>query len=189
MNGGVCILPLFYNFLACEPGLTGKYCEIDINECALNPCKSSAATCIENRINSFKCVCSPFETGLLCETKINLCDSNPCPLNSKCEQVSYLNIRCLCPNGYTGDDCRQQVDICESKPCINGVCIMPLPGNYRCNCYKGFQGTNCEEKISYCEAIVSCLNGGYCLSNSTDPNELFKCMCPEVRIRILWINN
>ncbi len=185
MNGGFCISPLFYNFLSCEPGLTGKYCEIDINECASNPCKSSAATCIENKINSFKCICSPYETGLLCETKINLCDSNPCPANSKCEQVSYLNIRCVCPNGYTGEDCRQQVDICESKPCINGGCVMPFPGIYRCNCYKGFTGTNCEEKINYCDSLVSCLNGGYCLSNSTDSNEFFKCVCSEARIMIL----
>ena len=160
--------------------MTGENCDTDINECASNPCKSSGATCIQTKVNSFTCICPPYETGLLCETKINLCDSNPCPINSRCEQVSYLNIKCVCPTGYTGDDCKKKLDLCELQPCINGVCVMPVPGVYRCNCFKGFKGKNCEEKINYCEMPVSCLHGGYCLSNGTDANEFFKCICPEV---------
>ena len=39
----------------CEPGWSGNHCEVNINECASNPCNNNG-TCID-KINGFDCIC------------------------------------------------------------------------------------------------------------------------------------
>ncbi|XP_052226130.1 low-density lipoprotein receptor-related protein 2-like isoform X2 [Dreissena polymorpha] len=67
-NGGTCINTQGSFLCNCPPEWTGKFCEIDINECSLNPCLNGA-TCINN-LASFVCVCLPDYTGRLCEIGI-----------------------------------------------------------------------------------------------------------------------
>ena len=50
----------------------GKNCEIDIDECASNPCQHGA-TC-EDAVNSFNCICMPGFAGTSCEINIDECE-------------------------------------------------------------------------------------------------------------------
>lgn len=56
------------NFLIrcqCQPGFTGKMCEVDIDECSSSPCQNGG-TC-EDKIDSFNCICVPGFGGDRCE--------------------------------------------------------------------------------------------------------------------------
>ena len=58
----------------------GTLCEININDCASQPCING--TCLD-LINNFTCACMPGVSGRLCEVKLNECHSQPC-VNGKC---------------------------------------------------------------------------------------------------------
>ena len=63
-------------------GFTGRLCEININDCASNPCPRNGQ-CVD-LINSYVCHCKPGFTGANCSTKIDLCESKPCLNNATC---------------------------------------------------------------------------------------------------------
>lgn len=135
-------------------GYTGPYCQININECASNPCENNAE-CID-RINDYQCNCYPGYTGKNCEEDINECDPNPCQYNSTCLEKSNITLyslrdtvthlpstfyrkfsyenasgyECICVTGTTGRNCEHNINECESLPCKNGNCIDGVRGNY-----------------------------------------------------------
>ena len=45
----------------------GEHCDLDIQECASNPC-SNGATCLEPEVNMFQCSCALGTSGTLCTT-------------------------------------------------------------------------------------------------------------------------
>lgn len=55
---------------------TGQRCNIDIDECASNPCRKGA-TCI-NDVNGFRCICPEGPHHPSCYSQVNECLSNPC---------------------------------------------------------------------------------------------------------------
>ena len=55
----------------CAVGFSGSRCEININECASNPCLNEA-TCLDE-IGGYRCICMPGYTGTQCETDIDEC--------------------------------------------------------------------------------------------------------------------
>lgn len=55
---------------------TGSMCNINIDECAGNPCHNGG-TC-QDGINSFACRCPEGYHGPTCLSEVNECDSNPC---------------------------------------------------------------------------------------------------------------
>ena len=80
----------------CSNGFTGQYCEINIDDCAINAC-SNRSKCIDG-INEYTCVCDQGITGTFCEQEINECLSNPCYGGSTC--LDKLNsFSCLCLDG------------------------------------------------------------------------------------------
>ncbi|XP_071514687.1 cubilin-like [Panulirus ornatus] len=71
MNGGTC--NQFGNTYTClcQPGYTGRNCEVDIDECASHPCLHGG-TCTQG-VNSFSCQCPSSHTGDRCQTENEQC--------------------------------------------------------------------------------------------------------------------
>ncbi|KAJ8319082.1 hypothetical protein KUTeg_004173 [Tegillarca granosa] len=76
----------------CLSGYTGKDCEINIDDCAQNPC-FHGGKCTD-LLNDYRCDCPPTYQGKNCETRIS-----PCSLG-------------LCQNGVCVDDYTQDVHLC-----------------------------------------------------------------------------
>lgn len=71
-NGGTCVdTDTGFNCL-CPQGVTGQYCQVDIDECTsnVNPCMNGA-TCI-NRVGSYFCQCPFAWSGKNCNIGENL---------------------------------------------------------------------------------------------------------------------
>ncbi|KAK3726888.1 hypothetical protein QZH41_005366 [Actinostola sp. cb2023] len=72
------------------------HCEVNINDCASNPCRHG--TCID-QINGYKCYCKPGFGGPTCGLNLNECISNPCLNGGYCvDEIN--NYRCDCGHGY-----------------------------------------------------------------------------------------
>ncbi|XP_029904625.1 sushi, nidogen and EGF-like domain-containing protein 1 [Myripristis murdjan] len=148
LNGGQCIddcitgNPSFT--CSCLAGFTGRRCQIDVNECASNPCQNGG-TC-EDQINSFICQCPPAYTGTLCETDIDECKDRPCLNNGLCVQ-GVGSFTCVCEPGYTGVLCETDINECESQPCLNGGECVDQVTNFTCICPATFTGTRCETEL------------------------------------------
>ena len=54
------------------PFLSGVNCEINIDECAVDPCENGA-TCVDG-INDFVCECVPGFEGRNCQVNIDECE-------------------------------------------------------------------------------------------------------------------
>ncbi len=55
---------------ACQPGWTGRLCDVDIDECESNPCLNGDCT---DQVNAFTCSCLPGFSGTFCETQDGGC--------------------------------------------------------------------------------------------------------------------
>ena len=102
-NGGTCLDGVNSYTCVCAPGFTGGNCEIDIEECANNPC-GAHATCIDG-INTFTCKC---DAGFgNCDAN----DANGCETNTNADPKNCGSCGAPCPatNLCGGGTC---------KPCI-----------------------------------------------------------------------
>lgn len=89
---------------SCRPGFTGQRCEININNCASNPC-ANGGTC-HNRANDYACSCALGYGGRNCELLAGPCSSLSLCLNGgSCIGVVDGPLSCLCPDGFTGPRC------------------------------------------------------------------------------------
>lgn len=68
----VCLLVCCRYECICIPGVTGKDCETDINECDSSPCQRGG-TC-RDKIDGYSCDCVQGVEGENCEYDINECD-------------------------------------------------------------------------------------------------------------------
>lgn len=98
----LCLFPKRFGFdKELPPFSTGQRCNIDIDECASNPCRKGA-TCI-NDVNGFRCLCPEGPHHPSCFSQVNECLSNPC-IHGNCTgglsgwvaamQSSFLVDRC-----------------------------------------------------------------------------------------------
>ncbi|KAJ8036808.1 Fibropellin-1 [Holothuria leucospilota] len=145
-NGGICDdLNRNYSCM-CLPGFEGRDCQINIDECASNPCLNNAVQCLDGP-NFFFCVCAPGYTGTRCETEIDPCLSEPCLNNATCSELrgdTSIPFQCLCVDGFAGEFCEEDIDECASMPCQNNATCNNLLNMYTCDCPNGFEGVNCE---------------------------------------------
>uniref|UniRef100_A0A9J8A3C5 Neurogenic locus notch homolog protein 1 n=1 Tax=Cyprinus carpio carpio TaxID=630221 RepID=A0A9J8A3C5_CYPCA len=127
---------IYIKFLLCYYGLLCSMCNINIDDCALNPCHNGG-TCIDG-INSFTCLCPEGFRDATCLSKHNECSSNPCIHGNCLDQIS--SYRCMCEAGWTGRNCDININECLSNPCMNGGTCKDMTSGYVCTCRAGFSG-------------------------------------------------
>ncbi|PIK33677.1 putative sushi, von Willebrand factor [Apostichopus japonicus] len=145
VNGASCHDALGGFSCTCQPGYTGVYCEIDIDDCEPSPCLNG--TCVD--VGDFLCECDVGFQGLLCEENIDDCFPNPCHQNGVCLDA-VADFLCECPVGFEGKQCERDVNECESSPCMNnGSCINRVDG-FSCSCHSNFTGDICSIEVKEC---------------------------------------
>ncbi|KAL7042588.1 hypothetical protein ACKWTF_001212 [Chironomus riparius] len=174
-NGGLCV-PMGHNIQCfCPAGFSGRYCEIDIDECASQPCYNGGVC--KDSPQGYKCECAPGYTGINCQEEKSECKEDSCPARAMCKDEPGLsNITCLCRSGYTGENCDVTIDPCTANgnPCGNGAsCTALKQGRFKCDCLPGWEGQTCEINTNDC-AENPCLLGANC----TDLVNDFRCDCP-----------
>uniref|UniRef100_A0A8C7YEY0 Sushi, nidogen and EGF-like domain-containing protein 1 n=1 Tax=Oryzias sinensis TaxID=183150 RepID=A0A8C7YEY0_9TELE len=182
MNSGRCIddcitgNPSFT--CSCLAGFTGQRCQIDVDECASNPCQNGG-TC-KDHTNSFSCECPAGYTGLQCETGTSSCSIGVCipvgPLFAVSPKVCCKKIPQLTYEEY--------IDECEDRPCMNNASCTQGIGTFTCACQPGYIGVLCETGETAVPWIIlqntfsssrPCLNGGECMDRVAG----FTCTCPS----------
>lgn len=136
-NGGACVALDGGGFrCVCEPGWEGERCEINIDDCADNPCQHDGF-CFDE-VAGFVCVCRAGYDGERCEIDVDDCVTEPCLNGGTC--VDGINeISCECAPGFQGTLCEVETacidfDCGSNGRCEGGVCV----------CDEGWSGMACE---------------------------------------------
>jgi Golgi apparatus protein 1 len=141
-SGGSCVTTDDDNYSCiCRAGFAGDNCELNINDCDVNPCFNSG-TCIDE-VNSFRCLCVPGFVGDLCQENVDDCLTKPCANGGTCLDL-VNDYKCTCAAGYVGKDCSINIDECEPNPCLNGGICEDRVEEYFCKCPTGYRGQRCE---------------------------------------------
>lgn len=154
----------------CLPGQTGRFCDMDIDECAIMPKICNHGVCF-NVPGSYECYCRPGYTGDSCEQDIDECLSSPCKNGGTCQNLEN-NYECTCKEGFEGKDCSTNINECEANPCAAGSTCLDGIASYSCVCQEGLTGPTCEIDIDDCES-QPCQHGGRCV----DGVNSFACEC------------
>lgn len=114
VNGGACSNVGGMAVCSCPPGWTGEHCEIDIDECASNPCLHG--DCVD-LVNAYQCICLPGWSGTDCDVPevptYNCTDRSPCtPENAEMNKFYF-----------PADDPSQFIQ-CDG---FGGCYVMPCP--------------------------------------------------------------
>ena len=135
-------------------------CDIDISECASNPCiMGNCDDVIVDLVTSnptfdlYVCKCDPGYTGVNCQINIDDCTNNgisPC-VSGVCQDL-VNGFHCACAKGFTGLNCDIEISECDSNPCYEngGICEEKANGVYFCKCNDGFSGKKCDMEIDEC---------------------------------------
>uniref|UniRef100_A0A8C5QP46 Delta-like protein n=1 Tax=Leptobrachium leishanense TaxID=445787 RepID=A0A8C5QP46_9ANUR len=170
LNGGTCLNAEPDKYLCiCSEGYLGTNCEIDIDECASNPC-ARGGIC-KDLVNGFECICPPQWAGTTCQLDANECEGKPCLNAYSCRNL-IGGYYCDCIPGWAGLNCDININECHGQCQNKGICKVKQNG-YRCICPRGFVGKNCEREVNECSSNP-CLNSGICV----DQINGFHCNCP-----------
>ncbi|XP_020279664.1 protein crumbs isoform X2 [Pseudomyrmex gracilis] len=129
----------------CVQGVTGKNCEVNINECDSNPC--GPGNCMD-RIGGYTCECDEGYEGDHCQHEIDECKRyNPCE-HGVCTdgRADYF---CTCDSEYGGKNCSVKLIGCQGNACQNGGTCWPYLVDetihkFNCTCPNGYHGEVCD---------------------------------------------
>lgn len=96
----------------CRSGFTGHRCEINIDDCASNPCRN-AGTCVDGA-NDYTCTCTLGYTGKDCGVRSDACSLYPCQNGGTCF-THFSGPVCRCPAGFMGTRCEFSIGTGETK--------------------------------------------------------------------------
>ncbi|XP_013387169.1 neurogenic locus notch homolog protein 3-like [Lingula anatina] len=197
-NGGSCV----DGRCVCRPGVTGKTCKTDINECEER--RGYCQYQCRNTFGSFMCTCPSGYTLNADRRSCKPIGCMPdCMNGGTCRQG-----RCYCRPGFRGDSCQDDIDeckdhgdnLCESicrntygsyvclcppgarlnsdkRTCSNSACSPRCQNNgvcvnHRCLCKPGYHGRTCQLDVNECDHFRPCSH------NCTNIVGSFKCYCP-----------
>lgn len=144
------------NCTTCEPGYTGTYCSLEIDECDSATC-GEHSVCVD-LLNSYNCVCLPGYTSMNCREDIDEClDPAACNFNGECINTigSY---ECVCDERHTGTHCETNLDKYEVTIQFHHF-------------YHG--GGRCADISSTCASGAGCCDSASCASIECDYMFLF----------------
>ncbi|KAG5326274.1 CRB protein, partial [Pseudoatta argentina] len=150
-NGGRCefLIPYKAPKCICPIGYTGTYCEINIDDCAVDsegngPCQNDGK-CYDG-VNKYVCDCQGTGySGINCSVDVNECQDLEIDCgHGKCENLPGI-YQCICDDGYCGYNCGM-ANPCQDDFCHNGgTCECGDDGEYICRCTPNYTGRNCTE--------------------------------------------
>lgn len=129
----------------CKTGTIGENCEINIDECASNPCYEG--TC-KDKIGKYECECNKGFEGVNCQH-----DIDECSRYKPCEHGTCMDGRadyyCSCEQHWGGKNCTVELIGCRNNLCQNnGVCkpylINETEHKFNCSCPDGYHGDTCN---------------------------------------------
>ncbi|XP_026828708.1 protein crumbs isoform X3 [Ooceraea biroi] len=153
----------------CVQGVTGKNCEVNINECDSNPC--GPGTCMD-RIGGYTCECNEGYEGDHCQHEIDECKRyNPCEHGACTDgRADYF---CTCEPEYGGKNCSVRLIGCQGNACQNGGTCWPYLVDetihkFNCTCPNGYHGEVCDHRSVHNKVTTMSLSGSsYVLVNTT----------------------
>merc|ERR1712224_885347 len=107
MGNGQCIDEVDDYTCECAEGYSGNNCEINIDDCAGNPCQNGSQ-CVDG-VAGYQCKCNPGYSGMHCEINNDDCAHNPCQNGGICiDEVDGYT--CSCHQGlFTGKNCETEI--------------------------------------------------------------------------------
>ena len=143
---------------------TGKNCDINIDDCADQPCGRHGRC--QDGTNNYTCNCDLGFVGTNCQYNIDDCENNPCLNGGQCWDGEN-KYKCDCKDGFTGKyfstiipecisciylgtNCEYNIDDCAKSPCKNGGTCIDLINDVQCKCMEGYKGKLCEIDIDEC---------------------------------------
>jgi len=150
-------------------GYEGRFCQIPIDPCQINPCENSG-TCVPTMNKNFRCLCPENYSGRTCQIHMkNFCSSSPCLFNATCENLPN-GYRCMCPTNEICDKSKILTKTCSNtNQCIYGTCNT----DGKCSCFPGWTGDFCSDDIDEC-LTNPCANQGTCYNTPGS----YICTCP-----------
>ena len=145
-NGAKCIDKAGTFDCQCAQGYSGKFCGLNIDECAPNPCQNNGV-CISG-LDSYSCKCQGGYTGVNCQIDIDDCAAKPCQNGGTCVD-GLKSYSCQCLEGYSGANCEHAIDHCVGQPCYNGGRCVNTPTGYQCVCTPSYHGCRCTKGMMF----------------------------------------
>jgi hypothetical protein len=189
--GGACIYSFIQEFAdQCSISVGGN-CDLDVNECASNPCRHNSS-CADSSVNSsivvhaYTCTCMVGYTNGLCDyTVISEYAANCTEARGNCDVDVNECASSPCMNGAPCTDSTNSGTIavhafaCACRPgWANGVCALGPIAGYESQCSMATGGV-CDLDIDEC-ASNPCENGARCTestSNLSIPIDSYRCSC------------